>query len=84
MPFMCSLLPNRKLIFAIHFSCEKMQWSRMTLLYKSMSFVCVSCKPVWRYALIFRIELNFDCGEETMVILNLQLISLIPGCTKRW
>ena len=56
-----------------------MQWNGMTLLYKGMLFVCVSCEPVWRYALIIRIELSFGCGEETMVNLNLKLISLIPG-----
>ena len=49
----------------------------MTLLYKGTLFVCVSCKPVRRYALIIRIELSFGCGEETMVNLNLKLISLI-------
>ena len=79
MPFVCSLLPNRKLIFAIHFPCEEMQSNGMTLLYKGMFFVFVSCKPVRRYALIYRIELSFGCGEETMVNLNLKLISLIPG-----
>ena len=56
-----------------------MQWNGMTLLYKGMFIVCVSCKPVWRHPLIFRIELSFGCGEETMVNLKLKLISLIPG-----
>ena len=55
-----------------------MQWNGMTLLYKGMLVVCVSCKPVWRYASIIRIELSFDCGEETKVNLKLKLISLIP------
>ena len=51
----------------------------MTLLYNGMSFVCASCKPVQRYALIIRIELNFGCGLETMVNLKIKLRSLIPG-----
>ena len=51
----------------------------MTLLYKGMLFVCVSCKPVWRYALFIRIELNLGCGLETMVNLKIKLSSLIPG-----
>ena len=79
MHFMCSLLPNRKLIFSIHFSWGEMQWNGMTLLYRGMLFVLVSCKPVLRYALIFRIELSFGCGEKTMVNLKVKLISLIPG-----
>ena len=56
-----------------------MQLNGMTLLYNGMLFVCVNCKPVWRYALIIKIELSFGCGEETMVNLKLKLISLIPG-----
>ena len=51
----------------------------MTLLYNGMLFVCVSCKPVWRYALIIKIELSFGCGEQPMVSLKLNLISMIPG-----
>ena len=56
-----------------------MQLNAMTLLYKGMSIVCVSCNPARRYALIFQIELIFGCGEETMLNLELKLISLIPG-----
>ena len=51
----------------------------MTLLYKGMLFVCVSCKPVWRYALTIRMELRFSCGEETMVNVKVKMISLISG-----
>ena len=51
----------------------------MTLLYKGLSFVCVSCKPVWRYALIIRIELNLGCSLQTMVNLKINFRSLIPG-----
>ena len=51
----------------------------MTLPYNGMLLVCVSCNPVGRYALIFRIDLNFGCGLETMVNLKIKLSSLIPG-----
>ena len=78
MQFMCSLLPNRKLVFSIQLSWRERQSIGMTGFYKGMLFVCVSCKPVWRYALIGRIKLSFRCGEETMVNLKLRLISLIP------
>ena len=56
-----------------------MQYNGMTLLYNGMLFVCVSCKSVWRYALIIRTELSFGCGEQPMVSLKLKLISMIPG-----
>ena len=84
MNFMCSLLPDCKLIFSIHFSRQEMQWDGMSLLYKGMLFVCVSCKPVWRYALIIRIELGFGCNQETMVNLKLKLNAWIPGLTQHW
>ena len=56
-----------------------MQWNGMTFLYNGMLFVCVSCKSVWRYVLIIRIELSFGCGKKTMVSLKLKLISTIAG-----
>ena len=56
----------------------------MTLRYNGMLFVCVRCKLVWRYALIFRIELSFGCGEETMVNLKVRLTSMIPGWSQLW
>ena len=79
MPFMCSLLPNRKLIFSIHFSCREMQWNGMTLLYNGMLFVCLSCKSVSRFDSIIRIELSFCCSLETMVSYKVKWISLTPG-----
>ena len=51
----------------------------MTLIYNRMVFVWMSCRLIWRYALIIRIELSFGCGEATMVNLKLRLISLTPG-----
>ena len=79
MHFMCSLLPNLKLRFSIHFSWEEMHWNGMTLLFNGMLIVPVSCKPVRRYVLIIRIELSFGCGKKTMVSLKLKFISTIAG-----
>ena len=51
----------------------------MTLLFDGMLFVHVSCESVSRYALIFRIEVSFGCGLETMLSSKVKLISWTQG-----
>ena len=75
----CSLLLNRNLGVSIHFCPKEMQWNCMTVLCNGMSFVGVSCRSISSYDLIIRIELSFGCGKETMVSLNLNLLSMITG-----
>ena len=55
-----------------------MQWNSIFLLYQGMLIVYVSCKRIWRYALIIRIKLRSGCDDEIMMNLKLNLISLIP------
>ena len=56
----------------------------MILLFNRMYFVCVSCKPVSRYALILRMEMSFGCAEETMVNIKVKLTSKILDGSHLW